>query len=107
MLHRYGAFVARRANLLLALSFLLMVVAGILGAGAFGKLKNGGFADPAAPSTQAQQLIDAHFGGETNIVLLVQAKTGTVDDPATADAGSAVARALADEPNVTDVVSYF
>jgi RND superfamily putative drug exporter len=107
MLHRYGAFVARRAKLLLALSFLVMVVAGILGAGAFGKLKNGGFADPAAPSTQAQQLIDAHFGGESNIVLLVQAKTGTVDDAATADAGRAVARALADEPNVTNVVSYF
>jgi RND superfamily putative drug exporter len=107
MLHRYGAFVARRARLLLALSFLVMVVAGILGAGAFGKLKNGGFADPAAPSTQAQQLIDAHFGGETNLVLLVKAKTGTVDQPATADAGSAVARALAAEPDVTDVVSYF
>ena len=71
MLHRYGAFVARRAKFLLALSFLVMVVAGILGAGAFGKLKNGGFADPAAPSTQAQQLIDSHFGGESNIVLLV------------------------------------
>src|SRR5215468_2643464 len=107
MLHRYGAFVARRAKLLLALSFLVMVVAGILGAGAFGKLKNGGFADPAAPSTQAQQLIDAHFGGDTNLVLLIKAKTGTVDEPATGDAGKAVARVLAAEPNVTDVVSYF
>src|SRR5215831_16138197 len=99
MLHRYGAFVARRAKLLLALSFLIMVVAGVLGAGAFGKLKNGGFADPAAQSTQAQQLIDAHFGGQTNLVLLVRAKAGTVDDPATATAGRAVAEALADEPN--------
>jgi RND superfamily putative drug exporter len=107
MLHRYGAFVARRAKLLLALSFLVMVAAGVLGAGAFGKLKNGGFADPAAESTQAQQLIDAHFGGQTNLVLLVRAKTGDVDETATATAGAAVARALSAEPEVTDVVSYF
>ena len=107
MLHRYGAFVARRAKLLLALSFLIMVVAGILGSGAFGKLKNGGFADPAAQSTQAQQLIDSNFGGQTNLVLLVRAKAGTVDDPATAAAGGEVAQALSRQPDVTDVVSYF
>jgi RND superfamily putative drug exporter len=107
MLHRYGAFVARRARILLAISFLVMVGAGILGVGAFGKLKNGGFADPAAQSTQAQQVIDGRFGGRTNLVLLVRAKGGTVDDPAVAAAGSAVAGALAREPDVTDVVSYF
>jgi len=107
MLYRYGEFVARRARLLLVLSVLLMVGAGILAAGAFGKLKNGGFNDPGAESTQAQQLIDDHFGGQTNLVLLVTAKSGTVDDPAVAAAGREVAAALANEADVTDVVSYF
>jgi putative drug exporter of the RND superfamily len=107
MLYRYGEFVARRARLLLVVSVLLMVGAGILAAGAFGKLRNGGFNDPGAQSTQAQQLIDDRFGGQTNLVLMVTAKSGTVDDPAVAAEGRQVARALAGEPDVTDVISYF
>ena len=82
MLHRYGEFVVRRARLLLAVSAVLLVAAGIFGGGAFGKLKNGGFDDPAAESTRAQHLIDTRYAGQTNLVLLVTAKTGTVDDPA-------------------------
>jgi putative drug exporter of the RND superfamily len=107
MLHRYGQFVARRAKLLLTLSLLVMVGAGVLGAGAFGKLTNGGFSDPDAESTQAQRLIESRFGGQTNLVLLVTAKSGTVDDSAAAVAGRQVADALATEPDVADVVTYF
>jgi len=107
MLHRYGEFVARRAKLLLTLSLLVMIGAGILGAGAFGKLRNGGFNDPDAPSTQAQHLIDTRFGGQTNLVLMVTAKTGTVDDAAVTAAGREITDALTREPDVTDVVSYF
>jgi RND superfamily putative drug exporter len=105
MLHRYGAFVARRARLLLVLSFLALIGAGILGAGAFGKLKNGGFNDPAAPSTQAQQLIDERFGGQTNLVLLVTAKDGGIDTASTA--GTELTQRLAGEADVVGVVSYF
>jgi RND superfamily putative drug exporter len=105
MLHRYGAFVARRARLLLVLGFLALIGAGILGAGAFGKLKNGGFDDPAAPSTQALQLIDERFGGQTNLVLLVTANAGDVDS--VEDAGTELTRQLAGEADVTGVVSYF
>jgi RND superfamily putative drug exporter len=107
MLHRYGEFVARRARLLLLLSFLLLAGAAVVGAGAFGKLKNGGFDDPAAPSSQAQQLIDAKFGGQTNLVLLVTPRSGTVDDAAAQRDGAALTAALAAEPGVTDVASYF
>ncbi len=107
MLHRYGEFVARRAKLLLTLSLLVMIGAGILGAGAFGKLRNGGFNDPDAQSTQAQHLIDSRFGGQTNLVLMVTAKTGTVDDATVAAAGQGITDALTREPDVTDVVSYF
>src|SRR5258706_16197696 len=107
MLHRYGEFVARRAKLLLTLSLLVIVGAGVLGVGAFGQLRNGGFNDPQAPSTQAEQLIDSRFGGQTNLVLLVTAKNGTVDDPAVVQAGRQLADALAAESHITDVVSYF
>ncbi|HEY7223833.1 MAG TPA: MMPL family transporter [Micromonosporaceae bacterium] len=107
MLYRYGAFVARRAKVLLVLSLLLMAGAAVLGAGAFGKLRNGGFDDPAAPSTQAQQLIADTFGGQTNLVLLATPATGSVDDPGAHADGVALTDALSAEPYVSDVVSYF
>src|SRR5262245_56818608 len=107
MLHRYGEFVARRARLLLLLSLLLLAGAGVLGASAFGKLRNGGFADPAAESTRAQQVIAEEFQGETNLVLLVTAAGGSVDDQAAQSEGIALTSALAAEPHLTDVVSYF
>jgi putative drug exporter of the RND superfamily len=107
ILHRYGRFVVRRARLLLAISGVLLVAATVFGTGAFGKLKNGGFDDPAAASTQAQRLINERYGGQTNLVLLVTAKAGTVDDPAAASAGRSLADRLTAEPDITGVVSYW
>jgi RND superfamily putative drug exporter len=107
MLYRYGAFVARRARLLLVLSALLMIAAGVLGAGAFSQLRNGGFDDPSSQSSRAEQLIEAEFGGRMNLVLLVTPLSGTVDDPAAQADGSALTDALADEPYITNVISYF
>src|SRR2546421_12756870 len=71
MLHRYGEFVVRRARLLLVISGVVLVAAAVFGAGAFGKLKNGGVDEPAAQSSPAQQLIDQQDGGPKNPPLLV------------------------------------
>jgi RND superfamily putative drug exporter len=107
MLHRYGQFAARRARVLLVLAAMFMIAAGVIGAGAFGKLKNGGFQDPGAESTRAEQLIDAHFGGQTNLVLLITARSGSVDGAAVASAGRRLSTGLAGETGVTDVLSYW
>ncbi|OLE21581.1 MAG: hypothetical protein AUG44_27120 [Actinobacteria bacterium 13_1_20CM_3_71_11] len=107
MLHRYGEFVVRRARLLLVISGVVLVAAAVFGAGAFGKLKNGGFDDPATQSSQAQQLIDQKYGGQSNLLLLVTAKSGKVDDPATAAAGKELVDKLSHETNVTGVFSYW
>jgi RND superfamily putative drug exporter len=107
MLHRYGEFVARRARILLVLSALAMVGAAIVGLGAFDKLRNGGFDDPASSSSRAQALIEEEFGGRANLVLLVTPREGTVDDPAALADGRSLTAALAAEPYVSEVVSYF
>ncbi len=107
MLHRYGEFVVRRARLLLVISGVLLVAATVFGAGAFGMLKNGGFDDPASESSQAQHLIDSRYGGQSNLVLLVTATSGTVDGPAVASGGKQLAASLAGDPIVTGVVSYW
>ncbi|HKE63698.1 MAG TPA: MMPL family transporter [Micromonosporaceae bacterium] len=107
MLYRYGTFVARRPRTLLAIAGLIMIAALVVGVGAFGKLKGGGFDDPAAESTRAQQLIDSRFGGEANLALLVTAQHGTVDDQGAAAAGRAVTDRLRSQADVSDVVSYW
>ncbi len=111
MLYRYGEFVARRARTLLVLSALLLVAAAVVGLGAFSKLRNGGFDDPASPSSRAQALIEERFGGSANLVLLVTPTGATagadVDEPAILAEGRALTDAIAAEPYVGEVVSYF
>src|SRR5262245_41594222 len=108
MFRWYGEFIVRRAKLVLVVSGLVLVAAGVLGAGAFGKLKAGGFLDPAADSTAAARQIDERYGGRTNLILLVDAKAaGSVDAPAVREAGTALATALEAEPMVSDVISYW
>jgi putative drug exporter of the RND superfamily len=102
-----GSFVVRRARLVLVMATLAVIGFGALGLGAFGKLKTGGFQDPGAESTTAQTLTDQHFGGAWDVVLLVHAKTGTVDGAPARAAGSETARRLAALPDVSNVASYW
>ena len=97
----------RRARLVLVVALLAVVGFGVLGLGAFGKLKTGGFQDPGAESTIAQTLTDQRFGGSVGVVLLVHAKAGTVDNAPARAAGAAAARRLAAVPGVSNVVSYW
>src|SRR5262245_54488039 len=107
MLYRYGEFVARRARILLVVAAVLMIGAGVLGMGAFGKLKNGGFQDPGAESTRAVRLIDSQYGGRTNLVLLITAKSGTVDGAEVAATGRRLTQELSREANLSHVLSYW
>jgi RND superfamily putative drug exporter len=102
-----GSFVVRRARLVLVAAMLAVVGFGVLGFGAFGKLKTGGFQDPGAGSTTAQTLIDQRFGGSDGVVLLVRAEAGTVDGAPARAAGAQAASRLAAVPGVSNVVSYW
>jgi RND superfamily putative drug exporter len=102
-----GSFVVRRARLVLVAALLAVIGLGVLGIGAFGKLKTGGFQDPGAGSTTAQALTDQRFGGSDGVVLLVHAGAGTVDGAPARAAGARAARRLAAVPGVSGVVSYW
>ncbi|MGH3301659.1 MAG: hypothetical protein ACRDOK_08260 [Streptosporangiaceae bacterium] len=102
-----GSFVVRRARLVLVVALLAVVGFSVLGVGAFGKLKTGGFQAPGAESTTAQTLTDQRFGGSVGVVLLVHAKAGTVDDATARATGAGAASRLAAVPGVSNVVSYW
>jgi RND superfamily putative drug exporter len=108
MLAWLARFLIRRKVPVLAAALAALVLAGVFGAGAVSKLKTGGFQDPAAESTRAAEALrDPFHTGEPNLVLLVTARTGTVDDAAVAAAGMQVTRRLAAERDVSEVRSYW
>src|SRR5262245_59730724 len=108
MFGRIGRFAATHARGVLVVTFLVMIGAGVLGATAFGKLRGGGgFGDPAAESSQAQDLIDQRFGAESDVVFLITPATGSVDDPANQKAGAELTDRLTGDHDLSHVVSYF
>ncbi|HEX2131602.1 MAG TPA: MMPL family transporter [Actinophytocola sp.] len=107
MFQRIGRFAADHARTVLVLAALVVVGASALGFTAFGKLRtDGGFADPAAESSQAQELLDREFGGESDLVFLMTAD-GSVDDPAARAEGTELADRLTGDPALVEVASYF
>ena len=108
MFGRIGRFAATHARAVLVATVLVMVGAGALGFTAFGKLKtSGGFEDPAAESSQAQALLDSEFGGENDVVFLMTAAGGNVDDPAIRADATALTDKLAGDAALVDFTSYF
>ncbi|MCU1483769.1 MAG: putative rane protein [Actinomycetia bacterium] len=108
MFSRLGRFAVRRRRLVLALTGLFVVVSAMAGGGVFDALKGGGFADPKAESTQAEDLLEARFGqGNPNVVLLYTPPDGSVDSPAARAFGKRLTERLAAEPGVASAASYW
>jgi RND superfamily putative drug exporter len=101
--------VTRHARAVIAGSILAVVLAVVLGAGAVGRLKGGGFDDPNAPSSRAAVALQATFHlPKTNLVLLVSANGGrTVDDSAVAAAARNTVQRLRAEHGVTVLGDYW
>ncbi|MBL7489054.1 MMPL family transporter [Frankia sp. AgB1.9] len=107
MFARLARGVTGRPRIVLTVALLFVLGAAVLGVGAFGKLLSNGFDDPKSDSTRAANEVDARFGGTPNLVLLVTARSGSVDDPAVAAAGRSLSAELGKEPGVRGVVSYW
>ncbi|MFF8264383.1 MMPL family transporter [Streptomyces virginiae] len=94
-----------RPVLLAALVFLML--SAVFGAGATGRLKTQGYDDPRSESSRAAAAAARHSGASPNLVVVAQARGGTVDGPAARSAGEALTRRLAAEPHVNAVTSYW
>jgi putative drug exporter of the RND superfamily len=105
--YRLGLKIVTRARLVLAVSFVALVISAVLGVGAFARLLGGGFDDPASASSQAKVLLDQKFGGEPDMIFMVHARTGTVDGSAVTATGQALARRLSADARLRGVTSYW
>ncbi len=85
-----------------------MLAAGIFGGGVASSLSNGGFTDPDAESVAATDALAAEFGAAPpDMILLVGAPGGSVDDPAVEAEAAALTERLAASDHVTAVSSYW
>ncbi len=107
MLYRFGLLLGRRAKLVLALGALVLIGAAALGAGAFGKLQAGGFEDPGSDSKKAAEIVGQHFGSDPNLILIARTTDGSIESPASRQAGESLTAALAAEPGVKVAGSYW
>lgn len=111
MFNRIARLTVHRPKSVLAASFVLLLLSAVVGVGVFGSLKNGGFEDPSAESTRADQLLEENFGtGSPNVIVLVTADDGlTADSPEVAAAGRELTAAIAAlaEVDTDDTASYW
>ncbi len=108
MFHRLGQLVVRRRKTLLVTTLLALVVAIGFGAGVFGELTNGGFDDPDSESVRAAELLDREFDtGAADLVAIVTADDGSVDDPTVVATGLALTTEVAAHEGTDDVASYW
>ncbi|MBH0778914.1 MMPL family transporter [Nocardia bovistercoris] len=107
MFERLGVFVVHRARWILIASVLALIAGGAFGVTAFGKMQTGGQDDPAAESSRATAQLTREFGADSDYIFLIRAKEGTVDAGPAADAGRELARTLATDARLTNVVSYW
>ena len=108
LMQRLARVVIRRRRLVLVIAAVTLPVAGIFGAPVATHLSAGGFSDPSAPSTRADERLAAAFHtGEPNLVLLVTAKNGDIDSAAVSARGTELTAALSRQPNVQGAASYW
>ncbi|HEY4402734.1 MAG TPA: MMPL family transporter, partial [Acidimicrobiia bacterium] len=108
MLARLGRFTVAHRKAVLASTAVFFVLAVTLGGGVASHLTAGGFTDPNSESSRAADAVKRDFGKqEPDLVLLVTAKQGTVDDAEVGNAANALTSRLAAEPEVSRAVSYW
>ncbi|MFD6892685.1 MMPL family transporter [Streptomyces sp. NPDC059957] len=107
MSRRAGVFVTRRPGLVLfaALAFLALSV--VFGAQATGRLKTQGYDDPRSQSSRAARVAAEHLGASPNLIVVAEARGGSVDGPAARREGEDLTRRLTARPHVSAVTSYW
>jgi RND superfamily putative drug exporter len=106
---RLAIFVVHRRWAVIVLTALAIPVFALVGGPVQQKLSTGGFDDPGAESTLAQDAISRDFpkAAAADFVVVVTARDGSVDDPGVQKASTALAKKLEEGHGVKSVTSYW
>ncbi|MFJ4777637.1 MMPL family transporter [Streptomyces sp. NPDC088762] len=97
----------RRPRLVLLAALVFLVLSAVFGAEATGRLKSQGYDDPRSESSRAAVVAAERLGASPNLVVVAQARGGSVDGPAARAAGESLTRFLAARQHVSRVASYW
>ncbi len=107
-MRRLARFVVLRRWIVIITAVVVVLVAGVFGAGVADRLSLGGFGDPSSESARALDILGEDFPSSTpDLVMVVTADGGDVDEPTVVDAGEALTEDLAAEPSVSSVISHW
>jgi uncharacterized membrane protein YdfJ with MMPL/SSD domain len=108
MFTRWGRNVVRFRWLVLAVTAALAIAGVAWGSGVFGSLASGGFTDPGSQSATAEAQITARLGNRSpDLVILYSSKAQTVADAAFRHSVVSATAALAGQPAVARVITYY
>jgi RND superfamily putative drug exporter len=107
-LGRLAAIVVRHRRAVLAGAVIAVIATFVYGGKVATRLNSGGFTDPSSASARADALLDHQFhAGRPNLVLVVTARSGTVNTPAVAAAGLQLTDRLDHATGVDNAASYW
>jgi RND superfamily putative drug exporter len=108
-MRRLAGWVVRSPRTILAAAFLFVVLAGVFGSNVASRLSAGGFQDPGTQSAKTAAALLKPFpaAGQPDLVVVVTARSGTVDRPAIAAAGTALTSLLTHDHAVVEASSYW
>ena len=108
MFERLGHFIARKNRAVLTLFLLATVLAGGIGSQVFARFDSGGYSDPKSDSAKVWELLDSTFKvKDPSIVLVLDAKDKSVDDPAISAIGQELEAKVRSEVSAENVLSYW
>ncbi|MBB3730316.1 MMPL family transporter [Nonomuraea dietziae] len=103
-----GSFLVRHRRLVMLLALLATLVMGVLGAGTVNALSLARFEAPGSESDRAGAELAERFGtGSVDLILLVTARDGTVDDADVEAEGRELTRRVAAFEGVAEAASYW
>ncbi|MGG3571453.1 MMPL family transporter [Bacillus gobiensis] len=107
-LGKIGQFIVNARWFVIAAAILLTIVSAIFAVGTVGQLTLSRFEVPGSESDRASQVLANTFDtGNSNLILLVTAKSGTIDSREVQDAGTALTNELEAEETVVHADSYW
>ncbi|HEX3796666.1 MAG TPA: MMPL family transporter [Acidimicrobiales bacterium] len=108
MFKRMAEFSLRHRRGVLVAAGILTVIAAVFGMGATKHLSEGGSDAPTEESVRAANILESQFHtGDSNFLMIVSARHGSVNDAAVVQAGTALTQRLERQAHVVNVQSYW
>lgn len=108
MFESLGHVIARHKKAVLSIFILATILAGTIGSQVFSRFDSGGYSDPNSDSAKVWEYLDETFEvKDPAIVLVVDAKNQSVDNPAVVTAAQTLENEVRQEASTESVLSYW